>query len=91
MPSTEQTATKTVKRIDLAPGQFYEFTVALPTGAPGPLSIHAFDADIVINPGDTLDMIITAVKPPLAKSQVMPLPQSTVNGVPGSEPERKAS
>jgi hypothetical protein len=75
--------TKTVKRIDLAPGQFYEFTVALPPDAPGPLSIHAFDADITIDPGDTLDMIITALKGPL--------PKSLVNGVAASEPERKVA
>jgi len=65
--------TKTVKRIDLAPGQFYEFTVTLAAAAPGPLSIHAFDADIVINPGDSLDMIITALNGPLAKSQAIPV------------------
>ena len=68
--------TKTVKRIDLAPGQFYEFTVALPAAAPGPLSIHAFDADIVINPGDSLEMIITALNGPLAKAQALALPIS---------------
>lgn len=58
------------KKILLCPGGFYEFTVT----APQPLSIHAFDGEITLQPGDKLQMIIQAPPHPHHRAALMPVP-----------------
>ena len=62
--------TKIVKRIELAPGGFYEFTVT----APQALNIQAFDAKIDLAPGDELHMVIATPPHPQPKSVALPVP-----------------
>lgn len=67
-------ATKTVKKVDLAPGQFYEFTATLPEGSPSGLVFDAFDQHFTLEPGDSLNLIVTAVGRPLPQSVALPVP-----------------
>ena len=62
--------TRIIKRIELAPGGLYEFTVT----APQALNIHAFDAKIDLAPGDELHMVIAAPPHPQPKSVALPVP-----------------
>lgn len=62
--------TTITKKILLAPGGSYEFTVT----APQELSIHAFDAEIKLQPGDKLQLTISAPPHPQPKAAVMPVP-----------------
>jgi hypothetical protein len=62
--------TTITKKILLAPGGFYDFKVK----APQVLSIHAFDENITLQPGDELHMIIAAPPHPQPKSVALPVP-----------------
>lgn len=67
-------ATKTTKKVDLAPGQFYEFTVTLPAASTSGLVFDAFDQHFTLAPGDSLNLIVTATGRPLPKSVALPVP-----------------
>jgi len=62
--------TKITKRVELAPGGFYEFNVK----APQALSIHAFDANYDLAPGDELHLVVAAPPHPQPKSVALPVP-----------------
>lgn len=72
--------TKTTKRIELPPGDSYQYTVILPASATAGLLIDCSDQQINLAPGDEAHFTITALPirraPPVAIAAAESLPDA---------------